>query len=111
MEFCPTCGNMLQIERPYGVIKALRFFCPTCPYVFPIKGKITKKIPLAKKEVDDVFGGEEAWKNVDRTEATCPKCNHGQAYFMQIQIRSADEPMSTFYKCCNFQCQFRWRQD
>ena len=27
--------------------------------------------------------------------ATCPKCDNGRAYFMQLQIRSADEP-STF---------------
>jgi DNA-directed RNA polymerase III subunit RPC11 len=30
------------------------------------------------------------------------------AYFMQIQIRSADEPMSTFYKCCK--CANQWRE-
>lgn len=110
MEFCPTCGNLLQIEHPY-MSQSLRFFCPTCPYIFPIERKISKKLQLKQKEVDDVFGGEEAWKNVDRTEATCPKCSFGKAFFMQIQIRSADEPMSTFYKCCNNQCQFRWRQD
>lgn len=27
--------------------------------------------------------------------ATCPKCDHGRAYFYQLQIRSADEPMTT----------------
>lgn len=32
---------------------------------------------------------------------TCPKCEHPRAYFMQIQTRSADEPMTTFYKCCS----------
>lgn len=40
---------------------------------------------------------------------TCPKCEHPRAYFMQIQTRSADEPMTTFYKCCNAQCGHRWR--
>lgn len=39
----------------------------------------------------------------------CPKCEHPRAYFMQIQTRSADEPMTTFYKCCNAQCGHRWR--
>lgn len=28
---------------------------------------------------------------------------------MQIQTRSADEPMTTFYKCCSLQCGHRWR--
>jgi len=26
---------------------------------------------------------------------TCEKCEHGRAYFYQLQIRSADEPMTT----------------
>lgn len=38
----------------------------------------------------------------------CPKCEHDRAYFMQIQTRSADEPMTTFYKCCK--CGHRWRE-
>lgn len=42
--------------------------------------------------------------------ASCPKCSHSVAYFMQIQIRSADEPMTTFFKCCNSSCNHRWRE-
>ncbi|XP_009993826.1 PREDICTED: DNA-directed RNA polymerase III subunit RPC10 [Chaetura pelagica] len=44
-----------------------------------------------------------------RPAEPCPKCEHPRAYFMQIQTRSADEPMTTFYKCCNAQCGHRWR--
>ncbi len=54
------------------------------------------------KEVDDVLGGEGAWDNVDQTAAQCPNrlCEDGtRAYFFQLQIRSADEPMTTFFKC------------
>lgn len=29
--------------------------------------------------------------------ATCPKCDHRRAFYMQIQIRSADEPSTTFF--------------
>ena len=29
---------------------------------------------------------------------------------MQIQIRSADEPMTTFYRCTNMKCNFIWRE-
>lgn len=84
-----------------------------------------------------MLGGAAAWENVDSTAGTggkglrgwgkggggvdadlsspplpaepCPKCEHPRAYFMQIQTRSADEPMTTFYKCCNAQCGHRWR--
>jgi DNA-directed RNA polymerase III subunit RPC11 len=30
-------------------------------------------VPLEKKAVEDVLGGEDEWKNVAKTEATCPK--------------------------------------
>lgn len=30
------------------------------------------------------------------TSVTCPKCDAKEAYFMQLQIRSADEPSTTF---------------
>lgn len=40
------------------------------------------------------------------TTARCPHCEHNKAYFMQIQIRSADEPSTTFYKCV--QCKKQW---
>lgn len=81
-----------------------------------------------------MLGGAAAWENVDSTAGRaglaegprgargsraaphgvfpaepCPKCEHPRAYFMQIQTRSADEPMTTFYKCCNPQCGHRWR--
>ena len=41
--------------------------------------------------------------------ATCPKCEHKRAFLMQIQTRSADEPMTTCYKCCNMSCSHQWR--
>ena len=60
-------------------------------------------------QVDDVLGGSAAWENVDSTDAVCPRCEHGRAFFMQIQTRSADEPMTTFYKCCKPACGHRWK--
>lgn len=59
----------------------------------------TSRVKLKRKEVDDVLGGADAWENVDRTATNCPFCLHNEAYFMQMQIRSADEPSTTFYKC------------
>ncbi|KAG2482479.1 hypothetical protein HYH03_018586 [Edaphochlamys debaryana] len=88
--------------------KELRYFCQSCPYVYNIDKKISKTAPLARKQVDDVLGGEDAWKNVAKTDATCPKCTYHQAYFMEIQIRSADEPATLFFKCV--QCGHRWRE-
>lgn len=69
---------------------------------------------MKRKEVDDVLGGDQTWKDADSTtskpfpppfsfvisclnmrQVACPKCDHERAYFYQLQIRSADEPMTT----------------
>lgn len=103
MHFCPICGNLLLLEDGTG---GMRFCCPTCPYLHDVDRIYTTSVKTKKKQVDDVLGGADAWDNVDRTEARCPQCSHDTAFFMQIQIRSADEPSTTFYRCCN--CGKQW---
>ena len=63
---------------------------------------------LERKKVDDVLGGDKAWENVDKTEIRCtnPACDSTEAFYLQIQIRSADEPMTTFYRCAK--CGTNW---
>uniref|UniRef100_A0A1U7WA50 DNA-directed RNA polymerase III subunit RPC10-like n=1 Tax=Nicotiana sylvestris TaxID=4096 RepID=A0A1U7WA50_NICSY len=41
----------------------------------------------------------------------CPACGYREAAYYQVQIRSADEPMTTFYKCKNKMCGNNWRED
>jgi len=101
MWFCPFCSNILCVETT-------RFVCATCPFKRAITEPRTQRFAQTRKTVDDVLGGADAWDNVDKTAATCPKCNHAKAYFQQIQIRSADEPMSVFYKCV--ECSHQWCQ-
>ena len=99
--FCPDCGNTLLVE---SAAAGMRWMCQTCPYVHDIAQTYREVVPLARKKVDDVLGGEDAWKNVDQTDQTCPACGHGRAYYIQIQIRSADEPSTMFFKCSKPQC-------
>lgn len=49
-----------------------------------------------------MFGGPGAWDNADKTKVQCSSgdCDGIEAAFYQVQIRSADEPMTTFYKVC-----------
>lgn len=105
--FCPNCGNVLIVEEGPN---CYRFACNTCPFINNITGKMANRKYCKLKEIDDVLGGAAAWENVDSTEVPCENCGHNRAYFMQIQTRSADEPMTTFYKCCNPQCGHRWRE-
>eukprot|EP00009_Paramoeba_aestuarina_P008072 CAMPEP_0201523398 /NCGR_PEP_ID=MMETSP0161_2-20130828/19675_1 /ASSEMBLY_ACC=CAM_ASM_000251 /TAXON_ID=180227 /ORGANISM="Neoparamoeba aestuarina, Strain SoJaBio B1-5/56/2" /LENGTH=97 /DNA_ID=CAMNT_0047922503 /DNA_START=198 /DNA_END=491 /DNA_ORIENTATION=- len=97
---------MLLVENE---INGMRLYCQTCPYVYHIQEELSVKLPLTAKKVDDVLGGEEAWEGVDKTATKCPECSHHEAYYILIQIRSADEPSSVFYKCCK--CGHRWRED
>lgn len=112
MWFCPLDGTLLHVRHDVdpslGGSTPGYFFCSTCPYSSPIVKSVCKKVYPARKVVDDILGGAKAWENVDRTMATCPSCNHNEAYFMQIQIRSADEPMSVFYKCVK--CNHQWNE-
>ena len=91
MLFCPTCANLLLIEKSNSIFVAgaggeFRFFCKTCPYVFVVARSFEKKMALSRKEVDDVMGGKEAWEHVDQItfDGGCHKCGHKRAYFKQI---------------------------
>mmetsp|Transcript_12202 Transcript_12202/g.18723 ORF Transcript_12202/g.18723 Transcript_12202/m.18723 type:complete len:108 (+) Transcript_12202:134-457(+) len=104
MWFCPLDGTLLQVQLSSESPTYWR--CATCPYSCSITTQVTNKIHPKRKEVDDILGGAAAWENVDRTQAVCPQCSHTEAYFLQMQIRSADEPMSVFYKCTK--CSHQW---
>ncbi|EJD01796.1 uncharacterized protein FOMMEDRAFT_20569 [Fomitiporia mediterranea MF3/22] len=105
MLFCPSCANLLVISADTGLNK---WACNTCPYDFPITNQMTSREWLQRKAVDDVLGGDAAWNDADSTTVACPKCDNDRAYFYQLQIRSADEPMTTFYRCTT--CTYQWRE-
>ncbi|CAE6503105.1 unnamed protein product, partial [Rhizoctonia solani] len=88
-----------------------KWACQTCPYEFPITKQMTSRTRLQRKEVDDVLGGDAMWKDVDQTDVACPKCDNGRAYFMQLQIRSADEPMTTYAQTLNVVTNGEWTRN
>ncbi|KAF2680303.1 hypothetical protein K458DRAFT_407331 [Lentithecium fluviatile CBS 122367] len=114
--FCPTCSSMLRVTKiPPGdpsteqYVGQNRFECLTCPYQFILKKRYYERKMLRQKEVDDVIGGAGSWDNVDKVKVQCPneKCRNDEAYWYALQIRSADEPMTNFYKCTK--CSKQWR--
>lgn len=104
--FCPNCGNRLNLGED---VYTYAFKCHSCPYKRPIKEPIESVKYSKLKEVDDVLNDANTWKNVDQADAKCPKCEHEKAYFMQMQIRSADEPSTTFYRCVS--CSHNWKEN
>lgn len=107
--FCPTCANILTVTpTPPSLltsgdvdVQQNRFACRTCPYVYPITKRYYDKKELPRKEVGDILGAGDEFQNCSTTEANCPneKCDNSEAKFYQLQIRSADEPMTSFLKC------------
>ncbi|CAI9156132.1 unnamed protein product [Rangifer tarandus platyrhynchus] len=110
----PLCPCIPSTHHENGLIaeegqRCRRFAGNTRPYVRKVARKVTDRKYPKLKEVDDVLEGAAAWENVDSTAEPCPKCEHPRAHFLQLQTRSADEPMTTFCKCCNAQGGRRWR--
>ncbi|KAK2768072.1 DNA-directed RNA polymerases iii kda polypeptide [Colletotrichum kahawae] len=107
--FCPNCANILTVSAYAGVRNRLE--CRTCPFEHAITEPIYSRRAFERKEREDVFGGPGEWDNADKARAQCPKegCNGDEAAFFQVQIRSADEPMTTFFKCMT--CGTRWREN
>ncbi|KAF2456006.1 hypothetical protein BDY21DRAFT_65688 [Lineolata rhizophorae] len=114
--FCPACSNMLVVARapltePGEAFRGRNCFeCRTCPYRYVLDRRYAERKVMPRKEVEDIMGGAKAWENVDKTHVQCPndRCNGGEAFFFQVQIRSADEPMTSFYKCTT--CGKQWRE-
>ncbi|TPX47588.1 hypothetical protein SeMB42_g02096 [Synchytrium endobioticum] len=85
-------------------------YCKTCPYVHRVTQKqrvFMKHVIKDRKKVDDVFDSE--WRGAQTTKVACQKCSYGEAAFIEFQIRSADEPMTQFFKCMG--CNFQWREN
>jgi len=84
---------------------------PVPPYPraqYAVDRVISTDVLLQKKHVDDVLGAEDEFKGAQETEKTCEKCDHNKAYFFTVQIRSADEPTTEFYRCVK--CGHNWRE-
>lgn len=71
--FCPLCGGLMVItpnssNNPSDGDSC--FSCRSCAYIFPLEPgtAYASRVELKRKVVDDVLGGEDAWKNVDSTD-------------------------------------------
>ncbi|EFX01932.1 RNA polymerase 3 c11 subunit [Grosmannia clavigera kw1407] len=108
--FCPCCANVLTVSAHPDTGRN-RLECRTCPYEYAITTPLFSRRDFVRKEKEDVFGGEGAWDNAQKTKVQCPtdRCDGDEAAFFQVQIRSADEPMTSFFKCMT--CGHGWREN
>lgn len=112
---CPSCSNVLSVSKvpddsstPEDTGKN-RLECKTCPYQYVIKNKgFYERKEYKFVEKDDVFGGAAQFDKADKTKVQCPKdgCNGEEAAYYSVQIRSADEPMTNFYRVSYFKTDF-----
>lgn len=95
---CPNCANILTVSALDTGMNRLE--CRTCPYEYEIVEPLYSRREFQRKEREDVFGGPGAWDNAQKGKVQCPNegCEGEEAAFFQVQIRSADEPMTMFYK-------------
>lgn len=108
--FCPCCANVLTVSAHPETARN-RLECRTCPYEYAITTPLFSRREFVRKEKEDVFGGPGAWDNAQKAKVQCPaeRCDGDEAAFFQVQIRSADEPMTSFFKCMT--CGHRWREN
>jgi len=106
MEFCPECGGLL-VNSGKNKLKCLR-----CGYEVNSEKKVeysfTYKIDHGPKDKTVILKDEDNIKTMPTTKVECPKCHNREAYYWQVQTRSADEPATTFYRCTK--CNFTWRE-
>ncbi|KNH48529.1 hypothetical protein EDEG_05088 [Edhazardia aedis USNM 41457] len=102
MILCANCHNLLILENN-GLRNTLN--CKACPYVYDLTKKIVKTYKNQTKTPDKlVYGGENELKYA----AKCVKCNCEIAMYIEMQTRSADEPMTIFYQCV--ECRTTWKE-
>ncbi|MEM1947324.1 MAG: transcription factor S [Candidatus Caldarchaeum sp.] len=108
MEFCPECGTAL---KPMKSGSKVVLGCKKCGYKKPLEGEkvIVKQERAAAvgKNVAAIVESEEA-PLPTTSDVICPACGHNEAKWWTVQTRSADEPMTQFFRCVK--CGHTWRE-
>ena len=110
MEFCDDCGSIMYIMKKRG---KGAFKCKRCGSIKEVEGevdnesyKISTEFRHTVKDRIEIIKDSDS-KTMPTTRAECPKCSHKEAAYWQVQTRSADEGMTTFYRC--LKCKHTWR--
>ncbi|NVM27622.1 MAG: transcription factor S [Candidatus Helarchaeota archaeon] len=110
MEYCDDCGSIIYpMKQGEGTVLK----CRRCGFVKEMTEdidkdsfKITTEFTHSVKDKIEIIKTNDL-KTMPTTRAECPKCGHKEAAYWQLQTRSADEGMTTFYRCVK--CKHTWR--
>ncbi len=107
MEFCPRCGKVMT---PKKTSNKLALVCPKCGYrKGMVNDVIMVRMPRRKQEEVVVIEEEEEERILPTTkDVICPRCGNREAQYWSVQTRSADEPMTQFFRCTK--CNYTWRE-
>jgi len=107
VEICPKCGKVMVLKKT----SKPAWICPKCGYEKPIGDSVIyTKVRKREKvsEITVIDKGEEEKVLPITTDFVCPKCGAREAYYWSVQTRSADEPMTQFFRCRK--CGHTWRE-
>ena len=110
MKFCPKCGSIMLPARK-GDGRVLR--CRSCGYEISAEAGgsgYKRTISVERKPTDKIIvieGGVNV-ATLPRMKTQCPKCGHDEAFYWEMQTRSADEPSTRFFRCTK--CGHVWRE-
>lgn len=105
MEFCPNCGKVLTLTKKSDTIVLV---CKKCGFEKSVEKAVVQVAPKKKSKALRVEKEVPEDEVLPTTDALCPECGNNKAYWWTVQTRSADEPMTTFFRCTR--CRYTWRE-
>ncbi|KAB1204042.1 DNA-directed RNA polymerase I subunit RPA12 [Morella rubra] len=115
--FCEFCGTMLSL-------KSTKYAeCPLCK--FKRSAKVANLLPwsseISEREISYVVTAEDIRRELgishihdqevqlSKVKKKCEKCDNDEAEYWTMQMRSADEGQTTFYRCTK--CGFKFSEN
>ncbi|KAL7270351.1 DNA-directed RNA polymerase I core subunit rpa12 [Rhizina undulata] len=101
--FCSDCGNLL--DAAIGSEKLVCEMCEAVTQDIPTKTVTTHSAPGAfpsalrlKKSAVQSLAAEDLQTEA-KIKQKCPECGREEMWFYTLQLRSADEGATVFYRC------------
>lgn len=111
VDFCPECSSLLRKKNTNSII----YLICKCGYqkkLEPDKSVIKQTVTKKKQALEKnllIISEEDKISIHPKVSKICPKCGYTEAEAWQRQMRSADEPSTSFFKCVK--CKYTWREN